>query len=150
MGHTSVRVILDTYGHLFDGMDEAAAEKLDAISRTKPSGRYRAGTEKSALIGLFWVEVRGFEPLASSVRGKRSAGLSYTPRMGGNARWRHRGAKAGHGPVGSAYGWSRAFSCSSARRRSCTTVVVRSARERSTSARETSVVLRSPAVMPSG
>ena len=25
------------------------------------------------------VEVRGFEPLASSVRGKRSAGLSYTP-----------------------------------------------------------------------
>ena len=26
------------------------------------------------------VEVRGFEPLASSVRGRRSAGLSYTPR----------------------------------------------------------------------
>ena len=25
------------------------------------------------------MEVRGFEPLASSVRGKRSAGLSYTP-----------------------------------------------------------------------
>lgn len=28
------------------------------------------------------VEVRGLEPLASSVRGKRSTGLSYTPRMG--------------------------------------------------------------------
>ncbi len=28
------------------------------------------------------VEVRGFEPLTSSVRGKRSAGLSYTPRWG--------------------------------------------------------------------
>ncbi len=28
----------------------------------------------------FLVEVRGFEPLASSVRGKRSAGLSYTPK----------------------------------------------------------------------
>ncbi len=27
-----------------------------------------------------WVEVRGFEPLTSSVRGKRSAGLSYTPK----------------------------------------------------------------------
>src|SRR5450759_4400988 len=27
-----------------------------------------------------WVEVRGFEPLASSVRGKRSTGLSHTPR----------------------------------------------------------------------
>ena len=28
------------------------------------------------------MEVRGFEPLASSVRGKRSAGLSYTPGPG--------------------------------------------------------------------
>ena len=30
--------------------------------------------------GCLGVEVRGFEPLASSVRGRRSAGLSYTPR----------------------------------------------------------------------
>jgi hypothetical protein len=29
--------------------------------------------------GRCGVEVRGFEPLASSVRGRRSAGLSYTP-----------------------------------------------------------------------
>ena len=28
----------------------------------------------------FLVEVRGFEPLASAVRGQRSTGLSYTPR----------------------------------------------------------------------
>src|SRR3990172_3715317 len=33
-----------------------------------------------AVQGFSWVEVRGFEPLASSVRGKRSAGLSYTPK----------------------------------------------------------------------
>ena len=32
--------------------------------------------------GILMVEVRGFEPLTSSVRGKRSAGLSYTPNWG--------------------------------------------------------------------
>ena len=35
LGHTSVRVILDTYGHLFAGMDKAAAERLDEKSRTR-------------------------------------------------------------------------------------------------------------------
>ena len=29
-GHSSIKVTLDTYGHLFDGLDEAAAERLDA------------------------------------------------------------------------------------------------------------------------
>jgi hypothetical protein len=27
---------LDTYGHLFDGMDEAAAERLDEVWRVSP------------------------------------------------------------------------------------------------------------------
>ena len=31
MGHGSIRVTLDTYGHLFDGLDEAAADSLDAV-----------------------------------------------------------------------------------------------------------------------
>lgn len=30
LGHSSIKVTLDTYGHLFDGLDEAAAERLDA------------------------------------------------------------------------------------------------------------------------
>lgn len=30
MGHTSIRTTLDTYGHLFPGLDEAAADALDA------------------------------------------------------------------------------------------------------------------------
>jgi integrase len=30
LGHTSVRTVLDVYGHLFDGIDRAAAERLDA------------------------------------------------------------------------------------------------------------------------
>jgi integrase len=29
LGHSSIKVTLDTYGHLFDGLDEAAAERLD-------------------------------------------------------------------------------------------------------------------------
>ena len=29
LGHTSVRTVLDVYGHLYEGADEAAAERLD-------------------------------------------------------------------------------------------------------------------------
>jgi integrase len=31
LGHSSIKVTLDTYGHLFEGLDEAAAERLDAV-----------------------------------------------------------------------------------------------------------------------
>ena len=107
------------------------------------------------------VEVRRFELLTSSVRGKRSAGLSYTPGSdamvdevpGHLARvcglfslWYNRnypGSRFFHGS-------SLALSDSWVRSRSCTIVVVRSARDLSTRARETSVVRRNPAVMPSG
>lgn len=30
LGHKSIRTTLDTYGHLFDGLDEPAADTLDA------------------------------------------------------------------------------------------------------------------------
>lgn len=30
LGHSSIKITLDTYGHLFEGLDEAAAERLDA------------------------------------------------------------------------------------------------------------------------
>jgi hypothetical protein len=33
LGHASIKTTLDTYGHLFDGLDEAAAERLDASWR---------------------------------------------------------------------------------------------------------------------
>ncbi len=38
LGHTSVRTVLDVYGHLYEGADEAAAERLDAqiASRSNP------------------------------------------------------------------------------------------------------------------
>ena len=36
LGHTSIKTTLDTYGHLFDGMDEAAAERLDEAWRVSP------------------------------------------------------------------------------------------------------------------
>ena len=29
LGHASIKTTLDTYGHLFDGLDEAAADRLD-------------------------------------------------------------------------------------------------------------------------
>lgn len=31
VGHASIRTTLDNYGHLFDGLDESAADRLDAI-----------------------------------------------------------------------------------------------------------------------
>ena len=36
LGHASIKTTLDTYGHLFDGMDEAAAERLDDVWRVSP------------------------------------------------------------------------------------------------------------------
>ena len=51
LGHASVRTVLDVYGHLYQGLDQAAADRLDGIlSRQLPhrglsvsrrwSGRY--------------------------------------------------------------------------------------------------------------
>ena len=84
LGHSSIRVTLDTYGHLFDGMDEAAAPALDASARggwcgVGPRGQ-RRDCRPRPLTWAFMVEVIGFEPTTSSVRGKRSSGLSYTPK----------------------------------------------------------------------
>ena len=36
LGHTSVRTVLDVYGHLYEGADEAAAERLDARIASRP------------------------------------------------------------------------------------------------------------------
>lgn len=33
LGHASIKTTLDTYGHLFDGLDEAAADRLDEAWR---------------------------------------------------------------------------------------------------------------------
>jgi integrase len=47
LGHSSIKVTLDTYGHLFEGLDEAAAERLDAslaqglVTRRPPTGPER-------------------------------------------------------------------------------------------------------------
>jgi hypothetical protein len=30
LGHSSIQITLDLYGHLFEGLDEEAAERLDA------------------------------------------------------------------------------------------------------------------------
>ena len=77
------------------------------------------------------VEARGFEPLTSSMRPRRSAGLSYAPKG-------DRQCTAVHEPARSRL------------RRSWMTVVVRSDRLRSIRALATSVVRRNPPVMPSG
>jgi hypothetical protein len=34
LGHSSIEVTLDRYGHLFPGLDESLADKLDATYRT--------------------------------------------------------------------------------------------------------------------
>jgi len=39
LGHASIRTTLDTYGHLFEGLDEAAAERLDAAFHELPVDR---------------------------------------------------------------------------------------------------------------
>lgn len=36
LGHSSIKVTLDTYGHLFEGLDVAAAERLDTVFGLSP------------------------------------------------------------------------------------------------------------------
>jgi len=45
LGHKSVRTVLDVYGHLFEGLDEAAADALDTAwtERAADSTRTHAG-----------------------------------------------------------------------------------------------------------
>jgi integrase len=50
LGHASIRTTLDTYGHLFEGLDEAAADRLDAAFHTLPVDRTL--TEPSAGVAV--------------------------------------------------------------------------------------------------
>jgi len=44
LGHSSIKVTLDTYGHLFEVLDEAAAERLDAaFPRISPNSSRTPG-----------------------------------------------------------------------------------------------------------
>jgi integrase len=38
LGHSSIKVTLDTYGHLFDGLDVAAAQRLDTMFSSTTGG----------------------------------------------------------------------------------------------------------------
>jgi len=38
LGHASIRTVLDTYGHLFDGFDQSAADALDEAMANRSVG----------------------------------------------------------------------------------------------------------------
>ena len=125
-------------------MDPTSWKHPDNLRLFGPLRTHRTHRRRQAEVRpCVTVEVRGFEPLTSSVRGKRSAGLSYTPI---------------EGPVmivPFVVGTDELCQLErcrsrSRRRRSCTAVAVRSDRDRSTSDRATSVVRRRLEVIPSG
>jgi integrase len=43
LGHASIRTTMDLYGHLYEGVDEAAAQALDALHRRTVLDRDDAG-----------------------------------------------------------------------------------------------------------
>jgi hypothetical protein len=49
LGHSSIKVTLDTYGHLFPNLDEALAQRLDELARSSAASRPLAG---DVVIGL--------------------------------------------------------------------------------------------------
>ncbi len=51
LGHSSIQVTLDTYGHLFEGLDQAAAERLDAALARTPA-------DSSRTLGVSGAETR--------------------------------------------------------------------------------------------
>ena len=72
LGHSSIKITLDRYGHLFDGLDEAAAERLNdslmehrAEQTSKQRRRAPPWNQRKPLVykGFRVVELRGFEPL---------------------------------------------------------------------------------------
>ena len=49
LGHSSIQVTLDTYGHLFEGLDQAAAERLDEVFRQIPADSSRTLEQSKVL-----------------------------------------------------------------------------------------------------
>jgi integrase len=49
LGHSSIQVTLDTYGHLFEGLDEAAADRLDATFQSASGPPPHGDTEVEVL-----------------------------------------------------------------------------------------------------
>lgn len=49
LGHSSIQVTLDTYGHLFEGLDEAAADRLDAAFLRTPADSSRTPARGAVL-----------------------------------------------------------------------------------------------------
>lgn len=46
LGHTSVRTVLDVYGHLYEGADQAAADGLEAQIAAIQATKRRSVTER--------------------------------------------------------------------------------------------------------
>ncbi len=49
LGHASIRTTMDLYGHLYEGVDEAAAQALDALHRSALAASAQAGAEVDPL-----------------------------------------------------------------------------------------------------
>ncbi len=59
LGHSSITVTLNTYGHLFPSLDEALTDGLEATYRTSLSTRSNAEEHASPVAALRPATVRG-------------------------------------------------------------------------------------------
>ena len=85
LGHKSAAMTLDTYsGDLFlDDLDAVAARPDEAVRTEGVSGRRPDDAARSFTYPLTWanrVELRGIEPLTSSMRTKRATNCATAPR----------------------------------------------------------------------
>ena len=64
MGHHSIKVTVDIYGHLVPGANRAAVDRLDATSRNPAATEDTSGVTASPVTPrVHLVELRGIEPL---------------------------------------------------------------------------------------
>ena len=64
MGHHSIKVTVDIYGHLVPGANKAAVDRLDETGRNPRATRNERGaTDRSVTPRKKMVELRGLEPL---------------------------------------------------------------------------------------
>jgi len=64
LGHSSIRVTLDTYSHVVGGLQEAAAQRLDEFLSAKNEAEQNVGKTLGTvnIMPLIRIGVAGFEP----------------------------------------------------------------------------------------
>jgi len=88
MGHHSIKVTVDIYGHLVPGANKAAVDRLDETGRNPRATRNERGvTDPPVTPRKKMVELRGLEPLTPRLPGFLGTYEQEEHRVSGSEEW---------------------------------------------------------------